>query len=171
MPKYLFPCECGKQITIAVGQAGQTVHCACGKAVEAPGMREIRSLSAVEAPAQTTTWSHTQGIAFITGIVLLVGGVGGVSYYGYVYSQLQLSYGTHGEVEIDSMELVALHNEWLRLRDEGLIPTMIPRHLHERRRAVLLKWTLAGMGISTVVGLASVIGSLCFRTSDTKPNQ
>ena len=42
--QYLFPCECGRKLTVEPSQAGRTITCECGKEIELPSLREIRSL-------------------------------------------------------------------------------------------------------------------------------
>jgi hypothetical protein len=35
-------CECGKQLSVTMGQAGSKIGCQCGRTVEVPSLRELR---------------------------------------------------------------------------------------------------------------------------------
>ncbi len=77
---YLLPCSCGAKIVVEPRQAGQTVHCACGKSLTVPTMLEMAKLEraeAVEDRAQGKNppdWGVPQ-ILIVLGIVgLLVAG-------------------------------------------------------------------------------------------------
>ncbi len=64
--KYLLPCTaCGQTTPITTGQAGQTIHCACGNALEIPSIRAMRQLEPVaEAPA-APLWNKQKGLLFV----------------------------------------------------------------------------------------------------------
>ena len=50
--KYLLPCKCGQSVEIELGQAGQTVVCACGENLLVPSMLQVKALPAApEKPA------------------------------------------------------------------------------------------------------------------------
>ena len=70
MAKYLLPCDCGKSVSIGASQAGQTVSCMCGQALDVPAMREIRQLEPDE-QSETSTggrrWNATFGAFFAVG--------------------------------------------------------------------------------------------------------
>ncbi|MDR0522446.1 MAG: hypothetical protein LBH00_11425 [Planctomycetaceae bacterium] len=75
--KYLLPCDCGRNIEIVPGQAGQSVVCSCGKTQTAPTMRHIKELPhAGSAASSERTPQEQTGILrktfFIIGIVLLI---------------------------------------------------------------------------------------------------
>ena len=55
MKKYhLFPCSCGKIHEVLPTQAGTMITCECGKTVEVPSVRELKTLPVVERAAKTT---------------------------------------------------------------------------------------------------------------------
>jgi hypothetical protein len=63
-PRYLVSCPgCGQQLAVAPSQAGQSVACACGAAVEAPTLRRLRELPAAPEPSpEARRWGARQGI-------------------------------------------------------------------------------------------------------------
>ena len=51
MPDYLLPCTCGKKAVVSTAQAGDTVYCACGTALQVPTMRALAQLERADAQA------------------------------------------------------------------------------------------------------------------------
>jgi hypothetical protein len=76
MTTYLVTCECGKQLPVQVGQAGEQVSCACGKQVSVPTLRLLRHLPVAREEKVSETgaaWDARKGVvaaAFIAAIVL-----------------------------------------------------------------------------------------------------
>jgi hypothetical protein len=62
---YVFTCNCGEEHLIETSQAGQKIECKCGASLQAPSLREMRSLPQVETSAQPVDkgerWSQMQG--------------------------------------------------------------------------------------------------------------
>lgn len=46
-PHYYLSCTCGKQVPVDAKLAGSTAMCACGKTLDVPTLRELRSLPLV----------------------------------------------------------------------------------------------------------------------------
>jgi hypothetical protein len=44
---FLLPCECGKEIPVEAGQAGETIICECGTKIEVPQLSELKTLEGV----------------------------------------------------------------------------------------------------------------------------
>ncbi len=42
--KYLLQCECGKEIPVEAARSGETVLCQCGKGIEIPPLRVLKTL-------------------------------------------------------------------------------------------------------------------------------
>jgi hypothetical protein len=59
--EYLLPCECGQKIRVGLAQAGQVVHCSCGRAVEAPTLLAMRALEPAVTEVVPSTSSHAWG--------------------------------------------------------------------------------------------------------------
>ena len=76
--KYLLPCRCGRKVAIEPRQAGESVVCTCGIALQVPTMLEIKGLE--PAPmADSETFSSTARAAWgwrqrlkLIGVVLLL---------------------------------------------------------------------------------------------------
>lgn len=76
MTTYLVKCECGKDVSVQVGQAGEQVSCACGKQVSVPPLRMLRHLPVVEHEVKQTgaAWDARKGGAaagFIAALILV----------------------------------------------------------------------------------------------------
>jgi hypothetical protein len=65
--KYLLVCpSCGATTPVGVGQAGQSVECVCGKALDVPSIRGLQKLATVVDEQPTArAWSRRQGLAFL----------------------------------------------------------------------------------------------------------
>ncbi|GEM_PF-5945757 len=167
MPKHLLPCQCGEQMAIDVGQAGQLLNCPCGLTVEAPGMRDIRALptaenDVTERPETKQAWSQVQGLLFSAGLIILVGSLAGLGYCGYSYSQLDLSYDERTDVElkqasVETASLEALHAEWKIARDFGLVPVATPQHIRNQKTASRLTRYMVGTGLGALAGLICIV--------------
>ena len=73
---FLLPCRCGQKIGVAKRQAGQTVTCACGAALEVPTLAGISRLQRAPTetphkPAPVGTWGVRQAISLVGALVLL----------------------------------------------------------------------------------------------------
>jgi hypothetical protein len=80
MTKYLLPCQCGQNVEVDAGQAGLTVSCACGAALEVPTMRGLAALAVVETaqPSETSAgsdaaWGPGQALQFLGAIATICG--------------------------------------------------------------------------------------------------
>jgi hypothetical protein len=72
-PKYLLPCPCGERLVIEPRQAGETVVCTCGQALEVPTFLQLKQLEKLVLPEETprSAWSHGQGLILV-GIALIL---------------------------------------------------------------------------------------------------
>ena len=72
--QYLFPCDCGRKLTVDTFQAGEKITCECGKEIELPSLREMRMLEPAEAekPKQASrpSWGMPDKL-LMTGIILI----------------------------------------------------------------------------------------------------
>ena len=74
--KYLLGCPaCNSRIPVETGQAGKTIQCGCGRSLEVPSIRGLRSLAQVaeDRPA-APTWTKRKGLAFL-GSAIAIGAV------------------------------------------------------------------------------------------------
>ena len=76
---FLLPCECGQTTPVQVSQAGQSLRCACGRALTVPTMRGIRELKPAEVePSKKVTersWNQTRGMIFGAGALCIIAGI------------------------------------------------------------------------------------------------
>jgi hypothetical protein len=71
MAKYLVTCECGRQLAVEAGQAGETLRCDCGATIAVPTLRQLRELpiEGEEPVARTRTWEARHGAMTVLLIV------------------------------------------------------------------------------------------------------
>jgi hypothetical protein len=67
------PCTCGRRVRVTTGQAGLTIACECGRALEVPSLRELRALPTDE-PEPGRTWSAPFSAVLAGGIWAVIGG-------------------------------------------------------------------------------------------------
>ena len=72
--KYLLHCRCGQQLAVEKSQAGTQILCRCGLQVEVPTLRRLDTLEKVGRLERPARWTQTQGILFVCGVLLLLGG-------------------------------------------------------------------------------------------------
>ena len=64
--EYLLPCECGREICIIAGQAGQDITCQCGQTFEVPPLRKLAQLDrVVKTKAATPAWGPAKRVGFV----------------------------------------------------------------------------------------------------------
>jgi hypothetical protein len=76
---YLLSCSCGKSVSVALRQAGETVQCECGETLNVPSLRGLRQLpvETIEAEAQAS-WGARKGfMTFSLAMVIVSGAAGG----------------------------------------------------------------------------------------------
>jgi len=79
--KYLFPCRCGRQITVEPREAGETTVCPCGQSLLIPTMLEMAGLepAPVEAPAPSAErWGWQHRLLLVGGTLLAAAIIAGV---------------------------------------------------------------------------------------------
>ena len=89
--EYLLPCECGREICIVAGQAGQDITCQCGQTFEVPPLRKLAQLDrVVKTKAATPAWGPAKRVGFVmsaitTRIILGVVFYGAILPFGFVF--------------------------------------------------------------------------------------
>jgi hypothetical protein len=79
--KYLLPCRCGRQITVEIREAGETVACPCGKSLAIPTMLEMAALEVApdEAPSPSAdAWNWPHRLLLLGSMLLAVAIAGGI---------------------------------------------------------------------------------------------
>lgn len=89
-PRYLLPCSCGRTVPVERAQAGDRVHCECGKVLDVPTLRGIADLEQERAevgpPSDCEAWGPHQGVILL-GIVVTLIGLALAAFYLYQFSQ------------------------------------------------------------------------------------
>ena len=167
---YLLPCSCGRSVPIEVGQAGQSISCECGAALDVPTMRQIRELE--QAPTddslpqeQTSTWSPRKGVILL-GLVIAVAS-GGVGIYLWATRPQLFTYDLEASLkaideEIDALSPAATWVLWkMGALKQGLVEYTMPAQDHlaaqiaMHQRFVVVAFSVAGIGlVISIVALA-----------------
>ena len=176
MPRYGLQCECKELIPVGIAQSGGTVVCpACGKKLDVPASKVLRSLPVVpddENPsgssrsldnAPPNTWSRGLAALLLLTAALCFG-VG--SYLGYLRWTAPIYFG-HSEEEVyDDIRKAAMNEVPSRVWDnwQYLVETGLPNHeplayfqLNERYEAqkpwLIGSWIVGGLSFLTFLGL------------------
>jgi hypothetical protein len=169
MAKYLLECECGHKIPVHVSQAGQNVACRCGRQLNVPTLRRLKSLEQVTEPsgsrrAVAGEWGQARGVTFAAAVVLLVVGLG---FAGMNYSRLRASQTVlmEDEVEVFAAAIEAtspadLFDAWKEIRTGGLGPHGNDPYVFARKyRSGLQSKIGIGLGIGAL-GLLMALGTM-----------
>lgn len=163
MSKYLLPCsQCGEQLRIDVGQAGQMVKCECGAETEVPTMRGIRQLPRVEDARdlkdEQSTWSHQQGMLFATGLPVTIVALGICGYLLWQRSHLDTARPVDvarkaEEAKIDELTPEQLWDEWQKIKNYELTRPETPEFELNRIRAQQMLIMAIVSAVVAAVGL------------------
>ena len=180
---YLLPCTCGKSTRILARHAGESRTCDCGAELKIPRMREIRQLEQVTVaePAEATQprkgWSPLKGLIFVTGVPILLIGLGIAVYSFWFSNKIKSHYSTTKptaeeiakaapfelfRMDIDKLTVLETVEEvWKPLIKESNLPGYIePRHIFYRelsddyvRRGKWAAMAAAAGGLLSVIAL------------------
>lgn len=133
---YLLPCSCGHNLTIDIGQAGQTITCdECTKDVEVPTMRGIRQLEPADdyvpeykgRKPPSVESGNPQSVVFSIGLFIAVLGLAVAAVVGYKRSQLvELATpptppdNSKLDQLIDSWNVFEVYDFWSQVEEEPL---------------------------------------------------
>ena len=154
--KYLLPCACGKKTPVMLSQAGETVRCVCGAALQIPSMREIKELEQCEQQRRVSSldsksnWGRREG-QMLLGVLLTVIGLGLAAYFQISRPRL---------VDIASLSPIQTWMLWQDLRngpDRHLSP---PDQLYMERRAVNRIAIVVSLALASTGFLLMVVTSL-----------
>jgi hypothetical protein len=150
-----------------VGQAGQTLHCECGRSIEAPtmsGLRELEQVAVVdsdEAADGRAEWSPLQGGLFVTGLVLTVIALGAAALVVVQWSRLDTrdrsaEQSASNAAIIDDLPIDESFSLWEEFLYDGLGQQEPPDYVVASRKAdtylklmvVLLAAAAGGIGLA-----------------------
>jgi hypothetical protein len=129
---------------VEVGQAGETLTCACGRELKAPTLRGLRELTPVseDAPRKGTPgapvdWSAGRGVLFSLGLLTFVLALAYGSYHLYVWSgidvaQIEAHDEVHADEFVDQMTPVSMLEFWEETKGKTLKETLPPDHVSVR---------------------------------------
>lgn len=172
---YLLPCEkCDAKVPVGTQQAGQTVRCTCGAAVDVPTLRDIRQLEQAAQVAEGSAernkkpnrhWSLGHGAAFVGGSIAMVIGLGMIG-IGFLNLRalpipIPVPYDAQAaDAEVDSWPMNQALAAWVEMREEGIGPYLPPTHVIIDHMTAQI-WRFINIGIVVaVIGLSSVVVAL-----------
>jgi hypothetical protein len=158
-------------------QAGETIFCGCGAAVEVPTLRELRSLEPAVFQASDRSrpagrWSAERGIAFTTGALLILAAA--ITHWQIAPRRavLEIRQPAFQEINFDVQRLSPLQawEAWEHFRDEKLEYRVTPQYLENRAKHRELSYYLYAAWTAAAIGLATIIASLAWpRTRNARP--
>lgn len=169
--KYVLPCDCGQEILVEATQSGQEVTCQCGKRLEVPTMRTLRTLKIVKrpeaGPSASSTWGARQAVLMLGVLIALAG----VAWAGYLLLQKR---SVIGRLDASRPKIVDIHElspyqAWVVWQEEirpGLHEAAPWEEAYQRgmrnweetrlRYARLTRWWLSTAGTLIGVGVVTV---------------
>ncbi len=155
---YLLPCSCGQRLAVAPRQAGESITCPCGTAVEVPPLNRLKTLEPVAQEAELqpkagdarrqSAWGGRQAGLFF-GVVLLCVGVPWAAWLEWSKPRL---------VPVESMSPLQTWGMWQELR------TGADRYPSPQARAYAealsqnRNWLFVAVTL-TIAGLLACVGS------------
>lgn len=129
---------------VEVGQAGETLTCACGSVLKVPTLRGMRELTPAHeevaskgTPGAPVDWSAGRGVLFSLGLLAFVIALAYGSYHLYVWSgidvaQIEAHDEVHADEFVDRMTPVSMLEFWEETKDKTLQETLPPDHVSVR---------------------------------------
>ncbi len=168
--RYAIPCSCGASVPVEIRQAGETVNCQCGKALDVPKLRDLRRLQPLaesQPVKRPASWSVLQGSLFVVGLCALVLSAG--SAY-YVWSYRQLFDTTKPDAanfsfsnDLMTITLSDSWDLWNRYSQLNIDQRDTPYHVLARGKVEQLDDWLGLWGILGSLGAMSLMASFVFR--------
>lgn len=152
-------------------QAGATIQCkGCGNTLEVPKLREIRQLDMLEPDTPVRTkrnWSATEGVLFVSGVLLLVFAAA-ASYYTFAY---RLNYNVEKPDaaniefahEMSEIPLVDSWQVWQQFTKKQIDSRPTPYHVLAQGEVARLDGWLKIFGVLAACGLLSMVACLGMR--------
>jgi hypothetical protein len=154
--EYLVPCQCGQTVPVQTRQAGQTVHCACGRTLVVPTIRELSRLEQRQGAPDVSAapWS-TRSAMLSLGLLITLLGVG---LTGYLYWKMPRIDPVAKGREVENMSPYETW-QWWRYYNSG-----IPRYptdefmVAKGREIYLTRWSYFTIGIGLIGLLILLVG-------------
>jgi hypothetical protein len=158
--RYLVPCACGRKAPVESRQAGQTVVCACGAALEVPTLLRLTAMereeSAVAAPPPGASWGLGQAVALV-GLAILLAALAGAVYLCFQRPLLPVVDPQRVHDAVQKMPPAVVYQNWKLLRDQGLDPK--DTVLVDMYREAVLRYRLWWLAVllAAVAGIAAIV--------------
>ncbi len=161
--EYLLPCECGQNIRVGLAQAGQVVHCSCGRAVETPTLLALRALMPAATEDAPPTSSHAWGARqrlILIGSVVIVLSVGLLAYFAYFSGskpvpRTKIVTAERIQSRVEDLTLLETYRLWedvkLDLDRKRPVDKQYDELLEAYHRRMGITLVILGLGILTVV--------------------
>lgn len=154
--QYYLPCSCGQKTVVSTAQAGQTLRCACGAALEAPTLRGLSQLEpAPAAPAaeKRSSWGPRQGVMLLALAVAAVS-LGAAAWF-WQRSRPAVLLTAQEAQEMERLTPVESWRAWRMLSAHGL-------HLGQDAAAIDQArfsghWVRVALGVAAVAGAAFLL--------------
>ena len=160
--KYVLTCECGQAHRVDTSQAGQSLECTCGRALEVPTLRGIRQLPQVQeerrAETSAPSWNRTRGVLFAGGLLtatvcLAIAALLLVLRVQVDDSPPEIDFEREARSAVEGLTLDESWDFWTEARRSGLGPYRTPPHVLMREYRGELAM---GIGIATAIGVAGI---------------
>lgn len=162
--EFLLPCPCGQKIRVSPAQAGQTIHCSCGRSVEVPTLMAMRALEPADSgepsPARGGVWGTRQRLILIGLVVMLVSG--GTAFYfsrGKPRSTAHLLETDGLQRRTERMSLIETYQEWHELK-QGLDRKRFIDKEYDKRLGIYRQKMGAALAFFAL-GVAMLVAGLC----------
>jgi len=175
--RYLLECECGRTLPVGLRQAGSHLTCPCGKSVNVPALRELKTLPQ-EAPnagqskakGAGQVWSPLTGGMFALGIPIVLVGlvVFGLSLYTRFQldtRQPEIDYSKWSE-DLQGRPVEDLWDMWRILSDVDQYPLQRDvryRFVVHRKIARQMESRLLYSAIAVALGAGIIVASYVLR--------
>ncbi len=130
-------CECGREHSVSSSQAGQEIHCRCGKILPVPTLRGMRQLPLADSPAQSLEqsanggdksvreWQGWRGMGLAVSMACFLIAASFCGWYALQRSRIDTSFTVQQEVQagdamIDSFDPATLSEMWHSFGQMGM---------------------------------------------------
>jgi hypothetical protein len=158
--KYLLPCACGRTVPVESRQAGQTVVCACGAALEVPTLLRLAALEqqqpAAAPPPPAASWGIRQAIALV-GLAVLLGALAAAVYLCFQRPLLRTIDPQEIRDQVQRMPPAVTLKHWELLRDQGLDPRDTGEVDRYDEKVLRYRLWWAAVLLAAIVGIATIV--------------
>ena len=111
--QFVLSCDCGREIPVEAGQAGDQVHCECGNAIQVPKLGQLRLLPRIQSAESASTWSPRKGLLTLGGLVAAVSLVIGIYFWAVTPSRTDLDISGEKEYAGGYVDALSPTDTWI----------------------------------------------------------